>query len=249
MAFNNVGSFYLAAGATGRYSISFGGADHGAQFIGGDPANPGGCLQTNYQTKTMNTGGTITYWVTIQNIGNVGTNFSLQGGGYAGGYNGVGSFYLPAGATGRYNISYGGSDHGAQAIGGQVENPGGSLQATNQTKCMNANGTITYWATIQNIGNVGTNFALQGGGYTNGFNNVGSAFLAPGASGRYWVSFGGGDHGAQSIAAQVENPGACIQASNQAKCRNTDGTITYFVTFQNISGVATNFAFQGGGFI
>jgi hypothetical protein len=82
MAFNNVGNYYLAAGATGRYWVSFGGADHGAQAIGGHPENPGGSLQATDQTKTQNVGGTFTYWVTIQNIGSVPTNFSLQGGGY-----------------------------------------------------------------------------------------------------------------------------------------------------------------------
>lgn len=249
MAFNNVGSFYLAAGATGRSYVSFGGADHGAQFIGGSPENPGGCLQTTDQTKCMNSDGTFTYWVTIQNIGNVPTNFSLQGGGYAGGYNNVGSFYLAAGATGRYNISYGGSDQGAQAIGGQVENPGGCLQATDQTKCMNTDGTITYWVTLQNIGSAPTNFNLQGGGYTGGYNNVGSFYLAAGAIGRYSISYGGSDHGAQAIGGQVGNPGGCLQATDQTKCMNTDGTITYWVTLQNIGSVPTDFSLQGGGFI
>jgi hypothetical protein len=79
MAFHNVGSFFLAAGAVGRYWVSFGGADHGAQFIGGQVQNPGGCLQMSDQTKRMNADGSITYWVTIQNIGSVGTNFALQG--------------------------------------------------------------------------------------------------------------------------------------------------------------------------
>src|SRR5262249_34696092 len=123
MAFNNLGSYYLAAGAVGRYWVSFGGADHGAQFIGGQVQNPGGSLQMSNQTKCKNADGSITYWVTIQNIGNVGTNFALQGGGYDGGFNNVGSFFLGPNASGRYSISYGGSDHGGQAIAGQVENP------------------------------------------------------------------------------------------------------------------------------
>jgi len=82
MAFNNVGNFFLAPGASGRYSISFGGADHGAQYIGGNPENPGGGIQASAETKNMNTDGTITYWVTLQNVGSNATNFSLQGGGF-----------------------------------------------------------------------------------------------------------------------------------------------------------------------
>jgi hypothetical protein len=249
MAFNNVGSFFLAAGATGRYSVSFGGADQGAQFIGGQVQNPGGCLQMSNQTKCRNADGTFIYWVTIQNIGTLGTNFALQGGGYDGGFNNVSSFFLGPGATGRYSVTFGGADHGAQAIGGQVLDPGVCLQASDQTKCKNVDGSITYWATLQNISTLGTNFALQGGGYTGGFNNVGSFFLGPGATGRYSVTFGGADHGAQAIGGQVLDAGACLQASNQTKCMNMDGTITYWVTLQNISGVGTNFALQGGGFI
>jgi hypothetical protein len=83
MAFNNVGLFTLAPGARGRYSISFGGADHGAQSIHGHPLNPGGSLNVNDQNKIMNNDGTFTYWVTIQNVGGLTTNFNLQGGGYA----------------------------------------------------------------------------------------------------------------------------------------------------------------------
>ncbi|MGA2257751.1 MAG: hypothetical protein ABSG53_24070 [Thermoguttaceae bacterium] len=83
MSFNNVGSFNLAPGASGRYSISFGGGDHGAQAIHGHPENPGGSLQVDDQTKTMNADGSFTYWVTIKNVGTLATDFSLQGGGYA----------------------------------------------------------------------------------------------------------------------------------------------------------------------
>jgi hypothetical protein len=46
-----------------------------------NPLNPGGILQVNNQTKERNNDGTVTYWVTVRNIGNVTTNFTLQGGG------------------------------------------------------------------------------------------------------------------------------------------------------------------------
>lgn len=81
MAFNNVGFGTLAPGQTARWWYSFGGADRGAQMAEGHPLNPGGSLLAYDQTKVRDNSGTITYWVTIRNIGSVTTNFSLQGGG------------------------------------------------------------------------------------------------------------------------------------------------------------------------
>ena len=81
MAFSNVGNYSLAPGQTGRYYISFAGADKGPQLIVAHPLNPGGSLQVDDQTKTHNTDGTIFYWLTVKNIGTYATNFSLQGGG------------------------------------------------------------------------------------------------------------------------------------------------------------------------
>lgn len=81
MAFNNVGFGTISPGQTQRWFYTFGGADRGAQYCMAHPLNPGGSLQVNNQTKTRNNDGTITYWVSISNIGSVTTNFSLSGGG------------------------------------------------------------------------------------------------------------------------------------------------------------------------
>jgi hypothetical protein len=82
MAFNNLGFGTIGAGQTQRwwYRLS-GGADMGAQYCMAHPLNPGGSLQVNDQTKQRNNDGSITYWVTIRNIGSLATNFTLQGGG------------------------------------------------------------------------------------------------------------------------------------------------------------------------
>jgi hypothetical protein len=165
VAFNNVGFFTQTPGAVGRYWVSFGGADHGAQSIHAHPLNPGGSLQVDDETKVMNNNGSFTYWVTIKNIGSLTTNFSLQGGGYTGGFNNVGLFTQAPGAVGRYWVSFGGADHGAQSLHAHPLNPGGSLEVDDQTKVMNNNGSFTYWVTIRNIGSITTNFSLQGGGY------------------------------------------------------------------------------------
>ncbi|MEP7010144.1 MAG: hypothetical protein ABJC13_07460 [Acidobacteriota bacterium] len=81
MAFNNVGFGTIAPGTSQRWFYSFGGTDHGAQYCMANPLNPGACLQVNDQTKCKNSDGTITYWVTIRNIGSFTTNFNIQGGG------------------------------------------------------------------------------------------------------------------------------------------------------------------------
>jgi len=80
------------------------------------------------------------------------------------------------------------------------------------------------------------------------YSGVGFGTLGAGQSGRWWISYGGGDHGAQSIHANPLNPGACLEVNNQTKCRNNDGSITYWVTITNISGFATNFNLEGGGY-
>ena len=51
-----------------------------AQFIMANPLNPGGSLMITEFTKVMNNDGSITYWVTISNIGSVNTNCNLIGG-------------------------------------------------------------------------------------------------------------------------------------------------------------------------
>ena len=73
--------------------------------------------------------------------------------------------------------------------------------------------------------------------------------IAPGQSQRWWYSFGGEDRGAQLALPHPLNPGATLQANDQTKARNTDGTIAYFVTVRNIGSSTTNFNWQGGGLV
>jgi len=82
MAFNNVGFGTILPGHSQRWWYKYGGSgDKGAQFCMAHPLNPGGVLRVTEQTKARNNDGTITYWVTIKNIGSLTTNFSLSGGG------------------------------------------------------------------------------------------------------------------------------------------------------------------------
>jgi len=82
MAFNNLGFGTIAPGTAQRWWYRRNnGEDFGAQYCMANPLNPGGSLQVNDQTKVKENDGSITYWVTIHNIGGVTTNFNLHGGG------------------------------------------------------------------------------------------------------------------------------------------------------------------------
>jgi hypothetical protein len=85
MSYSGVGFGTIAPGAQNaqNWNISYGGSDHGAQAIHANPLNPGATLQVNNQRKTRNNDGSVTYWVTITNVGGFTTNFNLEGGGYA----------------------------------------------------------------------------------------------------------------------------------------------------------------------
>ena len=81
MAFE-LGWFYLAPGASSWmwYRLA-GGADRGYQTAGGNPYNPGGRLESHHQTKHRETDGSITYRFVLRNVGSVGTNGTIIGGG------------------------------------------------------------------------------------------------------------------------------------------------------------------------
>jgi hypothetical protein len=81
------------------------------------------------------------------------------------------------------------------------------------------------------------------------FNGVGFFTIPPGGVQRDWVSFGGADHGAQSIHAHPLNPGGSLQVNDQTKVMNNDGSFTYWVTVRNIGSVVTNYNLQGGGYV
>jgi hypothetical protein len=70
----------IAPGESQRWWFSWG-TDRHAQFVMANPLNPGGVLEVSGFTKATNNDGSITYWVTIRNIGSLTTNFNLQGGG------------------------------------------------------------------------------------------------------------------------------------------------------------------------
>ena len=73
--------YNLGPGQAWRYWVRFnGGSDEGAIFIEAHPWNPGGSLQVDDETITKNNDGTITYVVTVKNIGAFATNFGLSGG-------------------------------------------------------------------------------------------------------------------------------------------------------------------------
>jgi hypothetical protein len=86
------------------------------------------------------------------------------------------------------------------------------------------------------------------GGSVMAYNGVGFGTIGPGGVQQWFISYGGSDHGAQSIHANPLNPGATLQVNNQRKTRNNDGSVTYWVTITNVSGLTTNFNLEGGGY-
>jgi len=75
-----LGTIKKGAGARPWYRIS-GGADVGALYAMADPQNPDAVLAVDYQTKRRESDGTITYLVSVRNIGPVDTEYRLIGGG------------------------------------------------------------------------------------------------------------------------------------------------------------------------
>jgi hypothetical protein len=79
-------------------------------------------------------------------------------------------------------------------------------------------------------------------GFTFGFGTI-----APNDEQHWWYSFGGSDRGAQYTMANPLNPGGTLRTFNQAKGKNNDGTVTYYVSVRNVGAVTTNYNIQGGG--
>lgn len=86
MAFNNVGFFTIAPGASFRldgWSWAGGNGDRGAQYVSAHPLNPNGKLVMSEQNKVLGTNGRFSYGFRVRNEGPFATNFSVQGGGFA----------------------------------------------------------------------------------------------------------------------------------------------------------------------
>ncbi|GAA2694830.1 hypothetical protein [Nonomuraea recticatena] len=78
------GFYYLAAGQSWPYWVSWGDTDQGLQYIVPDPRG-GGVLRTHTEDygiqKVAQFGGSpkISYWVTVKNHSTVGSYFALRG--------------------------------------------------------------------------------------------------------------------------------------------------------------------------
>ncbi len=79
------------------------------------------------------------------------------------------------------------------------------------------------------------------------FSNVGPVTsIAPGATHRWWYSYGG-DHGFQHAGADVKTPGAELIAFDQSKKIEDNGSVTYFASIRNVGPVPALYNLQGGG--
>jgi len=83
MAFNNSGPVTsIAPGQTHRWWYSYGG-NLGFQHAGADVKTPGAELMAFEQSKKIENNGSVTYFVSIRNLGSLPALYNLQGGGAA----------------------------------------------------------------------------------------------------------------------------------------------------------------------
>lgn len=71
----------LAPGAQTTWWYTWGSTDKHAQPAFANPRNPGGHLLSYNFSKKMEPNGSISYFVTVRNIGSLSTTYNLQGGG------------------------------------------------------------------------------------------------------------------------------------------------------------------------
>lgn len=175
--FNGAGRFTVAAGQPFSIDGKFGsGEDRGAQYISANPmSQTGSMLVMSNQRKARFPDGSVSYGFTVQNTDPAhDVVFDVQGGGFAGGFNGVGRFSVGPGdpifLSGRFGN---GDDLGAQYFAANPTTSAGStLIISNQSKGRDLNGgignagAVSYGVTVQNTDpEFPVFFDVQGGGY------------------------------------------------------------------------------------
>ena len=271
MAFNGIGRFTIARGATMPLDGWFfpNGADLGAQYFSANPTFdtfPGTLLMFD-ESKARHPGGGVSYGFTVRDTNDPQADgsdfFDVQGGGFINGFNGAGRFTIARADGDTPTVMpingwfFGnGEDHGAQYFSANpLDQNDVQLFMSQQNKSRNPIGPgVTYGFTVTNRDpNADVSFDVQGGGFSGGFNGVGRATLGPGAPPQgFTATFGNGDdHGAQFIAANpIDSAGSMLIAADQAKARALNGAVSYSFTIENTDTVFPAVCdFQGGGFV
>jgi hypothetical protein len=175
-------------------------------------------------------------------------------------FNGIGNFSIEAGETLPLDgWSFpNGEDMGAQYFSANptFDTAGFELVISGQNKTRHPDGTVSYGFNVTNT-DPGSTFPIffnvQGGGFQNGFNNIGRFTIAANEILNLdgWSFPNGSDQGAQYFAANpISNTGSMLVMSNQNKTRNPNGSVDYGFTIQNTDpNNDVVFNVDGGGFV
>jgi len=254
MAFNGVGFFSIKSGESFRldgWSWPDGG-DRGAQYFSAHPLEANGKLVITEQNKTKGSDGRTYYGFRVTNEGPNDVHFNVQGGGFINGFE-IETFS---------GIVFLGNDEdrGAQFCMANPHARDVKMVMTLEGKVKLRNGQIGYTHAIHNEPDRSIPFSVQGGGFTNGFNNVQFFTIADGESFRIdgWSWPDGADHGAQYFSADPSDPFDGLTITEQNKMLGSDGRYYYGfrVTNHRVNtgglgggGYIDGFTVQGGGFV
>jgi hypothetical protein len=247
MAFNGIGYFSIKAHESYRLDGSWpDGSDHGAQYFSAHPLEPDGKLVITEQSKIRGSDGRTHYGFRVTNEGPKDVHYNVQGGGF------VNGFDVQAGN----GIVFLGNDedHGAQFCSANPRALDVKMVMTGEGKLRLHKDQIGYTFSAVNEPNMGIPFSVQGGGFTNGFNNVQFFTIKSGESYRLdgWSWPDGSDHGAQYFAADPSDEFDSLWVSEQNKTLGSDGRYYYGfrITNNHVNGgdFVNGFSVQGGGF-
>jgi len=177
--FNGVGRFTIEPGEKLPLNgwVFGNGEDQGAQYFSANPISPiGSMLVMSEQNKTRSPNGAVFYGFTVENKDTKNSvSFDVQGGGFNGGFNGVGRYTVGPGDKIFLNgwAFRNGEDHGAQYFSANPTSSAGSmLIMSDQSKArelnggINNSGAVSYGFSVENTDTVfPVFFDVQGGGF------------------------------------------------------------------------------------
>ena len=148
---------------------------------------------------------------------------------------------LSPGQTQRWWLSWP-HDPGIEMIGVQSITPGAEIDYANPGMQLNADGSVLYFVTVSNKGNIAAQYHFVGN--TRGSWTYGTNTLTPGQSQRWWLSWPAYP-GLEIIEAQATTPDSEIDFRADGVQVNGDGSSLYFVTVTNAGNQTVQYHFRG----
>jgi hypothetical protein len=148
---------------------------------------------------------------------------------------------LSPGQSQRWWLSWA-KDPGIEMIGVQAITPGAEIDFTNPGIQLNADGSVLYFLTVTNKGNVAVQYHFIGN--TRGSWTYGTNTLTAGQTQRWWLSWPGYP-GLEIIEVQPTTAGNEIDFTSSGVQVNADGSSLYFITLTNVGKQAVQYHFRG----